>query len=60
MEQFENAEANPAKKTYHGFHFEEIDLSDADALAARGYDVEKLNKIIEEKSKEYEEKKKND
>ena len=57
MEQLENV---AEKKKYHGFHFEEIDLSDADALAARGYDVEKLNKIIEEKSKEYEEKKKND
>ena len=56
MEQLENV----AKKKYHGFNIEEIDLSDAAALAARGYDVEKLNKIVEEKNKEYEEKKKND
>ena len=51
MEKSENEKVQFAKKTYHGFHTEAYDLSkDADALAAKGFDVEGLKKIIEERS----------
>ena len=61
MEKSENEKVQFAKKTYHGFHTEAYDLSkDADALAAKGFDVEGLKKIIEERSKAYKENKKED